>query len=70
MKFIPFVAIALIAGGAALLVYGQVTYTRDVDKAKLGPIELTVTEKETVNVPNWAGVGTIVAGTALLLYKR
>ena len=37
-------------------------------KAKLGPIELTVKETETVNVPVWAGVAAIVAGGALLLF--
>ena len=35
-------------------------------KTKLGPIELKVEEKETVNVPVWAGIGAIVVGAVLL----
>jgi hypothetical protein len=35
--------------------------------AKLGPIELSVKDKQTVNIPIWAGVGAIVIGGALLL---
>ena len=34
---------------------------------KLGPLEFSVKEKETVNVPVWAGVGAIVVGGLLLL---
>jgi hypothetical protein len=44
------------------------TYTKDTHEAKLGPIELSVRERETVNVPVWAGVGAIVIGAALLLF--
>ena len=36
-------------------------------EAKLGPIELSVKDTETVNIPVWAGVGAIVIGGALLL---
>ena len=36
-------------------------------KTKLGPLELSVKDKQTVNVPTWASVGAIVAGSALLL---
>ena len=32
-----------------------------------GPIEMSVKDKETVNVPVWAGVGAIVIGAGLLL---
>ena len=60
-------AIALIAAGVLGLAYGSFSYTRESHDAKLGPIELSVKEKETVNVPVWAGVGAIVVGAALLL---
>jgi hypothetical protein len=61
------VAIILIVGGVLGLVYGGFTYTKDTTAVKLGPIELSVKEKETVNVPIWAGIGAIVAGGLLLL---
>jgi len=34
---------------------------------KLGPIELSVKEKQNVNVPLWAGVGAILIGGAMLV---
>jgi hypothetical protein len=68
MKSYSLVAIALIVGGVLALVYGRFTYTKDADTAKLGPIELTVTEKETVNLPDWAGVGAIAAGAVMLAF--
>jgi hypothetical protein len=33
----------------------------------MGPIEMSVKERETINVPVWAGVGAIAIGAALLL---
>ena len=43
-------------------------YTKETHEAKLGPIELSVKDKRTVNIPVWAGVGAIVIGGALLLF--
>ena len=50
------------------LAYGSFTYTKDTHTANVGPLTLSVKDKETVNVPIWAGVVAIVAGGALLLY--
>jgi hypothetical protein len=62
------IAIALIAAGLLALVYGGFSYTKDTTAVKLGPIELSVKEKETVNIPVWAGVGSIVIGGLLLVF--
>jgi hypothetical protein len=67
MNGLKIVALALIAAGVLGLIYGGFTYTKETHEAKIGPIEMTMKEKETVNVPVWAGVGAIVAGAALLL---
>ena len=67
MNALKIVALALIAAGILGLMYGGFTYTKNTHEAKIGPIELAVKEKETVNVPVWAGVGAIVVGAALLL---
>ena len=64
------VAIVLIVAGVLALVYGSFSYTRDSHDFKLGPIELSWKEKQTVSVPVWAGVGAIVAGVALLLVGK
>lgn len=62
--------IILIVGGILGLVYGGFTYTKDTHEAKIGPLVLSVTDKETVNVPIWAGVGAIVIGGLLLVFGR
>ena len=67
MNSIRIVAFALIVVGLLALAYGGFSYTKDSTALKLGPIELTVKEKETVNVPIWAGVGAIVIGGLLLV---
>ena len=67
MNAIKLVAVALIVGGVLGLVYGGFSYTQDTTAVKLGPIELSVQEKKTVNVPLWAGIGAIVAGGVLLV---
>jgi len=67
MNAVKMMAIVLIAAGVLGLAIGGFSYTSDTHEAKLGPLELSVKEKETVNVPVWAGVGAIVIGGALLL---
>ena len=60
-------AIILIVVGILGLAYGGFTYTKETHKADLGPIHLTVKDKETVNIPVWAGVGALVVGIVLLV---
>jgi len=61
------VAIALIVAGVLALVYGGFSYTKDTTAVKIGPIELSVKENRTVNVPLWVGVGAIAVGGLLLV---
>jgi TRAP-type C4-dicarboxylate transport system permease small subunit len=68
MNSVRIAALALIAAGVLGLVYGGFSYTRETHRATLGSLELSVKERETVNVPMWAGVGAIVIGGALLLF--
>ena len=67
MNAVKIAAIVLMVAGVLGLVYGSFSYTKETHEAKLGPIELTVKDKQTVNVPVWAGVAAIVAGGVLLL---
>lgn len=62
------VGILLIAAGTAGLVYGSFSFTKERHDLKVGPIQLSVKEKQTVNVPVWAGVGAIGIGVLLLLF--
>ena len=59
--------IALVIAGALALAYGGFSYTRETHQAKIGPMEFSVNERKTVNVPLWAGVASIVIGGVLLL---
>jgi hypothetical protein len=59
--------ISLLVAGVLALGYGGFSYTKDTTAVKLGPIELSVKEKESVNIPAWAGAGAILAGGILLL---
>ncbi len=68
MNAIKVTALALILGGALGLVYGGFTYTKETHEAKLGPIELSIKDQETINIPVWAGVGALVIGGALLIF--
>jgi multidrug transporter EmrE-like cation transporter len=67
MNVVKVAAIALILAGTLGLAYGSFSYTKETQQVKLGPIELSVKEKQTVNIPVWAGVGAIVIGGVLLL---
>ena len=66
MNATKMLGIALIVAGVLGLVYGGFSYTKDTTALKLGPIELNVKEKESVNIPLWAGIAAIVACGALL----
>ncbi|WP_079204953.1 hypothetical protein [Pseudomonas sp. CC6-YY-74] len=67
MNSIRLAAIALVVAGTLALIYGGFSYTKDTTAVKLGPLELSVKEKETVNVPMWAGIAAIVAGGLMLV---
>jgi multidrug transporter EmrE-like cation transporter len=70
MNAVKMFAIVLIVAGALGLAYGGFTYTKETHQAKLGPIELSVKDTETVNVPVWVGLGAIVAGMILLFSRK
>lgn len=68
MNAVKGIAIALIMAGVLSLVYGGFSYTRETHEARLGPIEISITDRERVNIPVWAGVGAILMGGALLVF--
>jgi multidrug transporter EmrE-like cation transporter len=68
MNAIKLAGIVLIVAGVLGLVYGSFTYTKETHQTKIGPVELSLKDKETVNVPVWAGVGAIVFGGLLLIF--
>jgi TRAP-type C4-dicarboxylate transport system permease small subunit len=70
MSAIKIAAVVLIVAGVLGLAYGSFSYTKETHHATLGPIDLSVKDRETINVPVWAGVGAIVVGGVLLLLGK
>lgn len=70
MSAIKIVGVVLIVAGVLGLAWGSFGWTRQTHEAKLGPIELSVSERQTVDVPTWAGVAAIVVGGVLLVVGR
>ena len=67
MNVIKMIAVLIIVIGVLSLVYGKFSYTKGTHDAKLGPVEISVKDKETVNVPVWFGAGAIAVGAGMLL---
>jgi len=67
MNALRITALALLVAGVLALVYGSFSYTKETQEMKVGPLELSVKDKQTVNIPVWVGVAAIVAGGGLLL---
>jgi hypothetical protein len=67
MSGIRVVAIILVMAGVIGLAYQQFSFTRETAQAKIGPLELSVKQKETVNVPMWLSIGAIGLGVVLLV---
>ncbi len=67
MNGIKIAAIALILAGLLGLAYGGFTYTKATHETKVGPLSLSVKDRQTVNIPIWAGVGAVVIGGVLLV---
>ncbi|AVQ82567.1 MULTISPECIES: hypothetical protein [unclassified Variovorax] len=61
------VGILLIVAGIAALGLGGFSFTKETHEAKLGPLEFSMKEKQTVSFPPWASVAVIVVGGALVL---
>ena len=67
MDAVRVIAIVLIVAGVLGLAVQQFSFTKETHQAKIGPLELSVKEKETVNVPLWGSLGAIGVGIVLLV---
>jgi multidrug transporter EmrE-like cation transporter len=67
MNPVKIIGVVLIVAGILGLAYGSFSFTKETHEAKIGPLEFQVKEKETVNVPVWAGIGAIVIGVVLFV---
>jgi hypothetical protein len=67
MNSIKIIGIVLIVAGLFGASMGGFSFTRDIHKASLGPINLSVAEEKKVDIPLWASIAAIVAGAAVLV---
>jgi hypothetical protein len=49
------------------LIVGGVTYTKDKDTADLGPVDITVKEKEHVRIPPALAIVSLIGGALLVV---
>jgi TRAP-type C4-dicarboxylate transport system permease small subunit len=61
------IGIVILAAGILALAYGGFSYTRQTHDVKVGALEISLSEKNRVNVPIWAGVVLAVVGGGLLI---
>jgi hypothetical protein len=66
MNVTRIIGVVLIACGSLGVVFSSFSFTKETHEIKLGPVELAVKEKETVNIPIWASVAAIVVGGVLV----
>jgi uncharacterized membrane protein YphA (DoxX/SURF4 family) len=59
--------IVLIVLGLAGFFTGGFSFTKETTKAEIGPLQLKVQEKESVNVPQWLSIGAMALGGVLLV---
>jgi hypothetical protein len=69
MKGTKMLGALLLAAGILALAYGGFSYTKTTDKVNVGPLHFEVKDKETVNIPLWAGVAVAIVGGVLLARK-
>ena len=70
MNGIKGIGIALMVAGILALAYGGFTYTKETHDIKIGPLEMSIKDKETVNIPVWLGAGAILVGGLLLVFGK
>ncbi len=68
MNAVKVAGILLVVIGLAGFFTGGFSFTKDTTAAKIGPIELTVQEKESVNIPQWLSLGAIALGAVVLVF--
>ncbi|MFA4986822.1 MAG: hypothetical protein WC712_09585 [Candidatus Brocadiia bacterium] len=66
MKAIKIAALVLIAAGVLGLIFTSFTYTSDTHSTTVGPVKVSVDDKEKVNIPMWGCIGAIAVGAVTL----
>ena len=67
MNGVSILGLLLIILGIFGLIVGGVTYTKDKDTADLGPVDITVKQKEHVHIPPALAVVALLGGALLVV---
>ncbi|MDW5442166.1 hypothetical protein [Polaromonas sp. SM01] len=67
MNPIRITGVVLIVLGLAGFFTGGFSFTKDTTAAKIGPIELTVKEKQSITIPQWLSMGAVLLGAVALV---
>ena len=59
--------VILLILGLAGFFTGGFSFTKETTQARIGPLELSVKEMESVNVPQWLSIGAIAVGALVLV---
>lgn len=70
MSAVKMLAIVLIVAGSLGISYGSFTYTKSANADTLGPMEYSIRDTKAVYIPEWIGIGAIIAGMALLFVRN
>jgi len=70
MKPLAVLGLVVIALGIAGLLLGRFSYTTQKNVIDVGPISASVDERHSVDVPDIAGIGAILAGGLLVFLGR
>lgn len=62
--------IILIVAGLLMLVFKNISFTKEEKVVDVGPLEINAKEKKTLGWPNYAGGIAIVAGVVLVVMDR
>ena len=59
--------IVLIVGGILMLIFRNVSFTKEEKVVDLGPVEINKKEKKTIDWPNYAGGIAVAAGVIVVV---
>jgi len=67
MRGVTILGFLLIVLGIVGLIVGGVSYTKDKDTAAIGPVDITVKEKENVHIPPALAILALIGGGLLVV---
>jgi uncharacterized membrane protein YdcZ (DUF606 family) len=62
--------IILIIVGVLMLIFTNISFTKEEKVVDVGPLEVNKKEKHTIDWPNYAGAIAVIGGIALVVLDR